>query len=95
MLLAGIVIAKGVSIRIRSADKSQFVVIKVHWAPPFVSTGVITNFLSGYGTVVYVAFNKCVSKRFEGVATSVRSARGHDRKPEGHLSRTEHLPYQY
>ena len=72
MLLAGTVIAKGVSFRVRSADKTQFVV-RVHWAPPFVPTGVITNFLDGYGTVVSVAFDKCTSKGFEGVAMGVRS----------------------
>ena len=72
MLLAGTVMAKGVSFRIRSVDKSQFVV-RVHWAPPFVQTRVDTNFLDSYGTVVSVAFEKCTSKGFEGVATGVRS----------------------
>ncbi len=72
MLLAGTILAKGVSFGIRSADKSQFVV-RVHWAPPFVPTGVITKFLDSYGTVVSVAFDKCTSKGFEGVATGVRS----------------------
>ena len=33
----------------------------------------ITNFLDGYGTVVSVAYDKCTSKGFEGVATGVRS----------------------
>ncbi len=72
MLLAGTIMAKGVSFRIRSVDKSQFVV-RVHWAPPFVQTRVDTNFLDGYGTIVSVAFDKCTSKGFEGVATVVRS----------------------
>ena len=72
MLLAGTIMAKGVSFRIRSVDKSQFVV-RVHWAPPFVQTRVDTNFLDGYGTIVSVAFDKCTSKGFEGVATGVRS----------------------
>ena len=43
MLLAGTMMAKGAQFCIQSADNSQFVV-RVHWAPPFVPTGVITNF---------------------------------------------------
>ena len=72
LLLAGTMMAKGAQFCIQSADNSQFVV-RVHWAPPFVPTGVITNFLGQYGTVVSTAFDKCNSKGFQGVATGVRS----------------------
>ena len=72
MLLAVTMMAKGAQFRIQSADNSQFVV-RVHWTPPFVPTGVITNFFGQYDTVVSTAFDKCNSKGFQGVATGVSS----------------------
>ena len=47
--------------------------MKVHWAPPLIPNIVLSDLLSNYGTVVSMAFEKCVGKGFEGVATGVRS----------------------
>ena len=71
LLSAGVVKAKGYTFRVRSADWSQFK-IRVHWAPPFLPNE-ITNFLSRYGKIHSISYEKSVSKGFEGVATGVRT----------------------
>ena len=72
LLSVGIIKAKGYTFRVRSADRSQFKV-RVHWAPPFLPNETITNYLSQYGKVHSIGYEKSVCKGFEGVATGVRT----------------------
>lgn len=72
LLAAGQIPVKSYLFRIRSADRAQFKV-RVHWAPPFLANDVITHYLSQFGKVHAITFEKSVSKGFEGVATGVRT----------------------
>ena len=73
LLAAGQLLVKDKFVfRVRSADRDQFKV-RIHWAPPYLPNEVITDFLSKYGKVHAISFEKCASKGFEGVRTGVRS----------------------
>ena len=63
---------KGYSFRVRSADRTQFVV-RVHWAASRVPHEAIDTSLGLYGTVVTSANEQSTVAGFEGVATGIRS----------------------
>ena len=63
---------KGFSFRVRSADRTQFVV-RVHWAAGRVPHEAIDASLGLYGTVVTSANEQSTVAGFEGVATGIRS----------------------
>ena len=76
---------KGYSFRVRSADRTQFVVrvhwaadrtqfvVRVHWAAGSVPHEAIDTSLGLYGTVVTSANEQSTVAGFEGVATGIRS----------------------
>ena len=63
---------KGYSFRVRSADRTQFVV-RVHWAAGRVPHEAIDTSLGLYGTVITSANEQSTVAGFEGVATGIRS----------------------
>ena len=63
---------KGYSFRVRSADRTQFVV-RVHWAAGRVPHEAIDTALGQYGTVMTSANEQSTVVGFEGVATGIRS----------------------
>lgn len=65
LLSAGSVKAKGYTFRIRSADISQFKVT-IHWVPPFLPNDMISTFLSWYGKVHFISYEKSVSRGSKG-----------------------------
>ena len=72
MLLAGFVkVRNRYTFRIRSAAKSQFVV-RVHWAPPFMSNKFISAMLSKHVSIVSMDKERALSDGFDGLATGVR-----------------------
>ena len=72
MLLAGFVkVRNRYTFRIRSAAKSQFVV-RVHWAPPFMSNKFISAMLSKHVSIVSMDKGRALSDGFDGLATGVR-----------------------
>ena len=70
ILLAG-ALKVGHLFRVRSAAKSQFMV-KVHWAPPFVSNQHIADILSNHCQVIIWSKEYCVADGFQKCATDVR-----------------------
>ena len=72
MLLAGFVkVRNRYTFRIRSAAKSQFVV-RVHWAPPFMSNKFTSAMLSKHVSIVSKDNERALSDGFDGLATGVR-----------------------
>ena len=72
MLLAGFVkVRNRYTFRIWSAAKSQFVV-RVHWAPPFMSNKFISVMLSKHVSIVSMDKERALSDGFDGLATGVR-----------------------
>ena len=57
--------------RVRSAAKSAFVV-KVHWAPPFVSNQHLADMLASHCKVILYSKEYCVAEGFQSCATGVR-----------------------
>ena len=74
---------KGYSFRVRSANRTQFVV-RVHWEAGRVPHEAINTALGQYGTVMTSANEQSTMAGFEGVATGIRSvvmSGNHDRIP--------------
>ena len=63
---------KGFSFRVRSADRTQFIV-RVHWGAGCVPNEAIHDVLSQYGTVMTSANEQSTVAGFEGVSTGIRS----------------------
>ena len=74
LLLAGALLKVGRVghlFRVRSAAKSAFVV-KVHWAPPFVSNQHLADMLASHCKVILYSKEYCVAEGFQSCATGVR-----------------------
>ena len=72
MLAGALKVGKvGQLFRVRSAAKSAFVV-KVHWAPPFVSNQHLADMLACHCKVILYVKECCVSDGFQSCATGVR-----------------------
>ena len=72
LLLAGAIKVRNRYVfRIRSASKSQFVV-RVHWAPPFMSNKFIGQMLSKHVKIVSMDKETAVADGFDGMATGIR-----------------------
>ena len=74
LLLAGALLKVGRVghlFRVRSAAKSAFVV-KVHWAPPFVSNQHLADMLASHCKVILYSKEYCVAEGFQSCDTGVR-----------------------